>query len=111
MAVTYHLAQRQASLFIDGPLDVTQSDIPPMGTTTSDLRSDSAGGAYWLHGAIDDVRIHRRALSAEENPRFEPAVASGFLERETRFEAVSQVAVLNSSGQLCAAGCQRSSSK
>jgi hypothetical protein len=58
----------QLSFYIDGVLDNTSIILSPNGAVTADLHigNDSSTGGYFLHGALDDIRMYSRALSVTE---------------------------------------------
>ncbi|MDB4805128.1 immunoglobulin domain-containing protein, partial [bacterium] len=71
-AVTYVFSKQSGKMriYINGVNTPTNPQIfpSPNPETTADLviGHDSSGDPYWLHGAIDDIRIYNRALSEEE---------------------------------------------
>lgn len=60
----------ELDIYFDGIRIPTNGDTidSPNPNTDSDLfiGHDSSGNPYWLHGAIDDIRIYNRALTEEE---------------------------------------------
>ena len=57
------------TLYFDGEEVTTDPSVSPLSTTTHDLfigRAEWTDTNYWFNGAIDEVKIYNRALSAEE---------------------------------------------
>jgi len=66
-ALVQDTSNDEVRVYIDGSLVVTDNGTGPVNTTTSDLGIGSRGDGFGqFNGAIDDVRIYSRALSASE---------------------------------------------
>lgn len=67
---TYNYATQQLSIYVDGILDNVTNAMPPMSAATNKLyigRDEiSQPTGYFLKGALDDIRIYRRTLTAAE---------------------------------------------
>lgn len=70
VSTTYNYTTQQLSIYVDGILDNVTSATPAMSATTNKLfigRDEiSQPTGYFLKGALDDIRIYRRSLSAAE---------------------------------------------
>ncbi len=56
----------KVAVYFDGKLDSEGKRPSPIPTNESNVRIGSCYGGRYFHGAVDDVRIYRRALSAKE---------------------------------------------
>lgn len=72
LTITYDLAKKQISLYIDGILDSKVQEIPTPNANTdaklhignnSLLDLDQYANPYFFHGKIDDIRIYNRKIS------------------------------------------------
>ncbi|RCH54628.1 hypothetical protein DJ568_12475 [Mucilaginibacter hurinus] len=75
ISVTYDLAVKEVSLYIDGMLDTRVREIPTPNPSTnaklhignnSLLDIDSFANSYFFNGKLDDIRIYNRKLSGAE---------------------------------------------
>ncbi|MGF6925960.1 hypothetical protein QFZ48_001460 [Chitinophaga sp. W2I13] len=70
VSTTYNYSTQQISIYVDGILDNVTNAIPSISTTTNKLyigRDEiSLPTGYFLKGALDDIRIYRRSLTAAE---------------------------------------------
>lgn len=69
ITVVYNVNKQQVSLYLDGVLDNTTNNIPtPSALITANLfigaDNINNGTSYYINGALDDVRIYNKALSA-----------------------------------------------
>ena len=64
VAVT--LDDGDVSFYLDGKLNSEDSRVAPLSTNTSPVRIGSDYDGRYFHGAVDDVRIYNRGLSAKE---------------------------------------------
>jgi hypothetical protein len=68
----YDLSKHQLSIYVDGTLDTITNNMPaPNMNTDADLyigrdNPGVSGEGYFVRGAMDEVRIYHRALSAYE---------------------------------------------
>ena len=69
LTTVYNNSTGQVNLYVDGVLDSMTTGIPtPNGSVTNNLHigNDSSTNGYFLHGALDDIRIYSRALTNTE---------------------------------------------
>ncbi|WP_436491534.1 LamG domain-containing protein [Chitinophaga sp. ARDCPP14] len=70
VSTTYNYATQQLSIYVDGILDNITNAAPPISSTTNKLyigRDEiSLPTGYFIKGALDDIRIYRRSLTAAE---------------------------------------------
>ena len=67
--LTYDLDSKTLRFYLDGVLDSEHANIPPPNAATTAnmiIGRDSASTSYAFHGAIDEIRIYNRMLSASE---------------------------------------------
>ncbi|RFS24878.1 LamG domain-containing protein [Chitinophaga silvatica] len=71
VSCTYNYTTQQVRIYVDGILDTVSDGVPPANAPTSKLfigRDDPAmptNGYFW-QGALDDIRIYKKALTATE---------------------------------------------
>lgn len=64
--VAITLDDGNVSFYLDGKLNSEGSRDAPLSTNTSPVRIGSDYDGRYFHGAVDDVRIYNRGLSAQE---------------------------------------------
>lgn len=69
ITTVYRVSTGQLSIYINGVIDRTTSGILTPNSAISaalTIGRDAAGSNYFLHGALDDIRIYGSALSSSE---------------------------------------------
>ncbi|MBC8051486.1 MAG: LamG domain-containing protein [Sphingobacteriaceae bacterium] len=76
----YNVVNKSLAIYVDGELDnISYGLMTPNEAITSALYigKDEATGIYYMHGALDDIRIYGKALSVDEVKSFYTSTKGG----------------------------------